>query len=276
MLAERLARADATRRRGFGSSRARSPSASSVARRRRIDAVRWQHACDLMGNLDPADTREELVRARIVIDASYEGDVTAWSGAPYRLGREARSALEPHAGRIYTNEPGGTRRTACCRIRSCREAPAQATTRSWLSRAACTAGSTRTTRHDAPHRLRAPPPGYDPTLYRLGSRRDAPRRHAGLLQHALRAGQRQVPAQPHGARQQPGRAEPRVHPCAPARAQGAAPALRRPCARLSVLHPDRRRHARARPGARRVPGQRPSALSDLRARGPAHRRRRRR
>lgn len=37
----------------------------------------------------------------VIIDATYEGDVAAWAGVPYRVGREARSTLEPHAGEIY-------------------------------------------------------------------------------------------------------------------------------------------------------------------------------
>ena len=63
-----------------------------------------------MGNLDPADEAVESVRARMVIDASYEADVTAWSGAPLRIGREARSADEPHAGKIFVSGEGFGRR----------------------------------------------------------------------------------------------------------------------------------------------------------------------
>ncbi len=37
----------------------------------------------------------------VVVDATHEGDIAAWAGAPYRVGREARSRLEPHAGQIY-------------------------------------------------------------------------------------------------------------------------------------------------------------------------------
>lgn len=39
--------------------------------------------------------------ADIVIDATAEGDIAAWAGAPYRIGREPRSPEEPHAGVIY-------------------------------------------------------------------------------------------------------------------------------------------------------------------------------
>lgn len=41
-------------------------------------------------------------RARTFIDATYEGDLAALAGAPYRVGRESRATFgEPHAGRIY-------------------------------------------------------------------------------------------------------------------------------------------------------------------------------
>lgn len=43
------------------------------------------------------------VAAATFVDASYEGDLAAVSGAPYRVGREARTEYgEPHAGRIFT------------------------------------------------------------------------------------------------------------------------------------------------------------------------------
>ena len=38
---------------------------------------------------------------QLVIDATECGDVAAWAGAPYRVGREGRSNREPHAGHIY-------------------------------------------------------------------------------------------------------------------------------------------------------------------------------
>ncbi len=39
--------------------------------------------------------------ADVVIDATAEGDIAAWAGAPYRIGREPRSPEEPHAGVIF-------------------------------------------------------------------------------------------------------------------------------------------------------------------------------
>ncbi|MBZ2183197.1 MAG: FAD-dependent oxidoreductase [Bryobacter sp.] len=42
------------------------------------------------------------IRAKVFLDATYEGDLAALSGAPFRTGREGRDEYgEPHAGRIY-------------------------------------------------------------------------------------------------------------------------------------------------------------------------------
>lgn len=42
------------------------------------------------------------IRAKVFIDATYEGDLAAMAGAPFRTGRESRAEYEePHAGRIY-------------------------------------------------------------------------------------------------------------------------------------------------------------------------------
>lgn len=43
-----------------------------------------------------------VLRGRVFIDATYEGDLYAMAGANYRIGREARSEYdEPHAGVVY-------------------------------------------------------------------------------------------------------------------------------------------------------------------------------
>jgi hypothetical protein len=48
------------------------------------------------------------LRAAVFIDATYEGDLIAASGARYRLGREARDEYgEPHAGLIYYDYENG-------------------------------------------------------------------------------------------------------------------------------------------------------------------------
>lgn len=42
------------------------------------------------------------VSAPVFVDATYEGDLAAMAGAPFRTGREGRSEYnEPHAGRVY-------------------------------------------------------------------------------------------------------------------------------------------------------------------------------
>jgi len=42
------------------------------------------------------------IRSRVFIDATYEGDLAALAGVPYRIGRESRATFgEPHAGKIY-------------------------------------------------------------------------------------------------------------------------------------------------------------------------------
>ena len=74
---------------------------------RKIAEVRWELAADAFGNPAPtAMTQPNRVHAKVVIDATHEGDVAAWAGAPFDLGREARSRLEPHAGVIHTHTLG--------------------------------------------------------------------------------------------------------------------------------------------------------------------------
>ncbi len=46
--------------------------------------------------------------AKVFIDSSDCGDLAAAAGAPYRLGREPRTAREPHAGVIYYDRQNGT------------------------------------------------------------------------------------------------------------------------------------------------------------------------
>jgi hypothetical protein len=56
------------------------------------------------------------IEAAAFADATYEGDLAALAGVPYRVGREARSEFdEQHAGRIFTTHvsaPGGFPREA--------------------------------------------------------------------------------------------------------------------------------------------------------------------
>ena len=62
--------------------------------------------------LTPVERGETLrVGGRIFVDATYEGDLAALAGVPYRVGREDRNEYgEPHAGRIFSRRiiaPGG-------------------------------------------------------------------------------------------------------------------------------------------------------------------------
>lgn len=49
------------------------------------------------------DGAEERITAAVFADCTYEGDLLALAGAPYRVGRESRAEFgEQHAGRIFT------------------------------------------------------------------------------------------------------------------------------------------------------------------------------
>jgi hypothetical protein len=63
-----------------------------------------------------AVTAEEVTAGRrvvfypkLVVDATECGDVGAWAGAPFRVGREPRSEREPHAGHIYYDRASDSR-----------------------------------------------------------------------------------------------------------------------------------------------------------------------
>jgi hypothetical protein len=65
-------------------------------------------------DLEHPGTKTEF-RARTFVDATYEGDLAALAGVPYRVGRESRDTFgEPHAGQIYIRfadsnpQPGST------------------------------------------------------------------------------------------------------------------------------------------------------------------------
>lgn len=46
---------------------------------------------------------EREFRGKAVVDATYEGDIAAWAGVPFHVGREARSRAEPHNGVIMSD-----------------------------------------------------------------------------------------------------------------------------------------------------------------------------
>lgn len=100
---------------------------------------------------------------KVIVDATHEGDIAAWAGAPYAVGREARSPLEPHAGQIlYFNQtaeflPGSTGRqdpaVVSYGLRLCiKNYPSS----------------------DSSHLLKEPPAGYDKTNYLPGGYQGTP------------------------------------------------------------------------------------------------------
>ena len=108
-----------------------------------------------------------VLRAAAIVDATHEADIAAWAGVPYRVGREARSPLEPHAGQVFffnnTGEflPGSNGRQD-------RAVPSYGL-RLCIQNFAPDAGDT--------HILKTPPPGYDPAKFKhaaYGGRPDMP------------------------------------------------------------------------------------------------------
>ncbi|MFA5191896.1 MAG: FAD-dependent oxidoreductase, partial [Verrucomicrobiia bacterium] len=56
----------------------------------------------VVGVVTQTDAGDRLVlRAPVIVDATHEADIAAWAGVPYRVGREARSPQEPHAGQVF-------------------------------------------------------------------------------------------------------------------------------------------------------------------------------
>lgn len=62
--------------------------------------VDWVDVAELGANGEP-DGHTARFEAPIFIDATDCGDLSAWAGAPFRVGREPRTVAEPHAGIIY-------------------------------------------------------------------------------------------------------------------------------------------------------------------------------
>ena len=98
---------------------------------------------------------------RIVIDATYEGDVAAFAGVPFRIGREARSKEEPHAGKIYTEAFCSKRQALRGTIFPGSTGEADSLMMAFTFRFTAKDYG----RPDHPYRLTSPPPGYDSSLY---------------------------------------------------------------------------------------------------------------
>lgn len=100
--------------------------------------------------------------AKVFIDATYEADLAAFAGVPFRIGREARSREEPHAGHIYTDgfgsKPGVLRGTIFP------GGTGEADNRSQAFTFRMTGKDYG--RADHPFRLEKPPKDYDPAKYK--------------------------------------------------------------------------------------------------------------
>ena len=98
---------------------------------------------------------------KVIIDATYEADLAEYADIPYRIGREARSKEEPHAGRIYTNYFRRVKGTLPATVLP--ESTGVADHRSQAFTYRITAKDYG--RPDHPNRMKEPPPGYDPAKY---------------------------------------------------------------------------------------------------------------
>ena len=106
--------------------------------------------------------KELKYTGKVIVDATYEADLAEFANIPYRIGREARSEEEPHAGHIYTNYFRRVSETLPATILP--ESTGVADHRSQAFTYRITAKDYG--RPDHTHRLKEPPPGYDATKYK--------------------------------------------------------------------------------------------------------------
>ena len=99
---------------------------------------------------------------KVIVDATYEADLAEFANIPYRIGREARSEEEPHAGHIYTNYFRRVKETLPATILP--ESTGAADHRSQAFTYRITAKDYGRPNH--PYRLKKPPPGYDAARYK--------------------------------------------------------------------------------------------------------------
>lgn len=76
---------------------------------REVRPVRVKSKNGLITEVEAEDLRSGkhiLFKPKLVVDATECGDVAAWAGAPFRVGREPRSKREPHAGHLFYDRAG--------------------------------------------------------------------------------------------------------------------------------------------------------------------------
>ena len=114
-------------------------------------------ARDNQGKLGPRHS----YTGKVIIDATYEADLAEYADIPYRIGREARSKEEPHAGLIYSNYFRRVKGALPSTILP--ESTGVADHRSQAFTYRITAKDYG--RPDHPYLLKEPPPGYNPAKY---------------------------------------------------------------------------------------------------------------
>ncbi len=129
----------------------------------RISQVHWQPATDVFGTPDTSSV-PNIVAPRIVVDASYEGDILEWAGVPYTIGREPRSWDEPHAGKIYTSDMGQAPNGLMAHsVLPGSSGEGDGGVSAFAMRLPCK--WYEDTSDDATHRIKEPPRGYDPSEF---------------------------------------------------------------------------------------------------------------
>lgn len=98
---------------------------------------------------------------KVIIDATYEADLAEYADIPYRIGREARSKEEPHAGHIYTNYFRSVSGTLPSTVLPNSTGIADHRSQAFTYRITAKDYG----QPDHPYRLKEPPPGYDPAKY---------------------------------------------------------------------------------------------------------------
>ncbi|MBX2817534.1 MAG: FAD-dependent oxidoreductase [Saprospiraceae bacterium] len=113
-------------------------------------------------NNDGVLGEQHTYTGQVIIDATYEGDLAEFAGVPYRIGREARSPEEPHAGVIYTDGFGSKPGVLKGTIFPGSTGEADHRTQAFTFRMT----GKDYGREDHPFRLMTPPDNYDANKYK--------------------------------------------------------------------------------------------------------------
>jgi hypothetical protein len=99
--------------------------------------------------------KRRVFMGKVIIDATHEADIAAWAGVGFRVGREPRSPLEPHAGDVYYFNRTGELMAGSTGRQD--EAVVSYGLRLTVKQYPESAGTA--------HLLKTPPPGYDKNKY---------------------------------------------------------------------------------------------------------------